>query len=124
MKVTGEFTANCKSCSDPSEVMLCSGCFVAAYHDLDREIAEAEVRTRSHQDAAKACGVSLYRFEASEYEEDMDVHRVLGGQSAYITKLLDTKTCMKDPKFQLKVKKEHQDGEESFQADRGAEVHP
>jgi hypothetical protein len=40
---------------------LCSGCFVAAYHELDREIAEAGLRTRSHQDAAKACGVSVPR---------------------------------------------------------------
>ena len=98
MMVTGEFTGNCKSCSAPSDVMLCSGCFVAAYHELDREIAEAELRTRSHQDAAKACGVSAYHFEASEYEDNMDVHKVLGAQSAYITKLLDTKTSIKDPK--------------------------
>jgi hypothetical protein len=80
---------------------------VAAYHELDREIAEAELRTRSHQDAAKACGVSAYRFEASEYEDNMDVHKVLGAQSAYITKLLDTKTSVKDPKVQLEVKKEY-----------------
>ena len=104
MKVTDEFTGNCKSCSVPSDVMLCSGCIVAAYHELDREIAEAELRTRSHQDVANACGVSAYHFEANEYEDNMDV---LGAQSAYITKLLDTKTSIKDPKVQLEVKKEN-----------------
>ncbi len=37
----------------------------------------------------------------------MDVHKVLGAQSAYITKLLDTKTSIKDPKVQQEVKKEY-----------------
>ena len=57
--------------------------------------------------AAKNAGISKFEYLAGEIEDVAEVMKVMGGQAAYITKLMDTKESLKEVRVQEETRKEY-----------------